>query len=71
MGQTIGPNGVKEGKRALDILASHPATAHFISYKLAQYFVADRPPTSLVDTLSREFIEEQRQHQASYGRADS
>ena len=57
LGQTIGPNGVKEGKRALDILARHPATAHFISYKLAQYFVADRPPTSLVDTLTQKFIE--------------
>lgn len=55
----IAPNGIEEGERALDILASHPATARFISYKLAQYFVADRPPASLVDTLSREFIQSQ------------
>lgn len=56
LGHQIAPNGVKEGEQALDILASHPATAHFISYKLAQYFVADLPPTSLVDKLSQEFI---------------
>ena len=57
LGQTIASSGVREGERALDILANHPRTAHFISYKLAQYFVADRPPESLVNTLSREFIE--------------
>lgn len=52
---SIPANGMAEGERALDILASHPATARFISYKLAQYFVTDRPPTGLVDALSREF----------------
>ena len=52
---TIPANGMAEGEKALDILASHPATARFISYKLAQYFVADRPPASLVDALSQEF----------------
>lgn len=56
LGHQIAPNGIKEGEQALDILASHPATAHFISYKLAQYFVADLPPASLVDKLSQEFI---------------
>ena len=59
LGHKIAPNGIEEGEQALDILANHPATAHFISYKLAQYFVADRPPSSLVDKLSREFTESQ------------
>ena len=56
LGHQIASNGIEEGEQALNILASHPATAHFISYKLAQYFVADLPPTSLVDKLSQEFI---------------
>lgn len=56
LGHTISANGIQEGETALDILASHPATAHFISFKLAQYFVADQPPSSLVNQLAKEFI---------------
>ena len=56
LGQKIAANGMKEGKQALRILANHPATAHYISYKLAQYFVADQPPESLVNNLTQEFI---------------
>ena len=56
LGHKITANGIDEGKKALDILATHPATAHFISYKLAQYFVADRPPSSLVDLLTQKFL---------------
>ena len=59
LGHLIAANGIQEGEQALDILASHPATAHFISYKLAQYFVADQPPASLVEQLTQEFIESQ------------
>ncbi|MEM7593969.1 MAG: DUF1800 domain-containing protein [Cyanobacteria bacterium P01_A01_bin.83] len=59
LGQKITANGIQEGEQALDILASHPATARFISYKLAQYFVADQPPASLVDKLSQEFLDSQ------------
>ncbi|MEL7409193.1 MAG: DUF1800 domain-containing protein [Cyanobacteria bacterium J06558_2] len=59
LGQRIAGAGIEEGEQALDILASHPATAHFISYKLAQYFVADVPPNSLVDKLAKEFIASQ------------
>ncbi|MGB5711775.1 MAG: DUF1800 domain-containing protein [Waterburya sp.] len=59
LGQTIAANGIQEGEKALDILASHPKTAHFISYKLAQYFVADQPPSSLVNHLAQEFMDSQ------------
>ena len=57
LGQTIKGSGMAEGEQALDILARHPATARHISYKLAQYFVADEPPTSLVDQLTKRFQE--------------
>ena len=56
LGQTITAKGKQEGEQALDILAANPATAHFISYKLVQYFVADNPPASLVDTLAQQFL---------------
>ncbi len=36
--------GESDGEKVLDILAQHPATAHFISKKLAMRFVADDPP---------------------------
>lgn len=57
LGDTIKGSGIAEGERALDILANHQATAHFISYKLAQYFVADTPPQTLVDTLTQTFLD--------------
>ncbi|NEN87420.1 MAG: DUF1800 domain-containing protein [Okeania sp. SIO3H1] len=57
LGQTIKENGMAEGEIALDILANHPATAKHISYKLAQTFVLDQPPESLVQNLTQIFLE--------------
>ncbi|MEM8830100.1 MAG: DUF1800 family protein, partial [Cyanobacteria bacterium P01_G01_bin.19] len=57
LGQKITARGIEEGKQALDILAAHPSTAKFISYKLAQYFVADEPPVDLVDALAEKFLD--------------
>jgi uncharacterized protein (DUF1800 family) len=47
--------GESDGERLLDIVAHHPATARFISRKLAQRFVADDPPVSLVDRMAETF----------------
>jgi hypothetical protein len=38
------------------MLASSPATAHFVCRKLAVRFVSDNPPQSLVDRLSTVFL---------------
>jgi len=57
LGKTIKGGGIEEGEQALDILARHQATARHISYKLAQYFVTDHPPSSLVDQLAKGFQE--------------
>ncbi len=59
LGQVIKGSGLDEGEQALDILANHPATARFISYKLAQYFVADQPPENLVNKLASKFLDSQ------------
>ena len=55
-GQKIKEDGFKEGQSALIWLAAQPQTAHFISYKLAQRFVADDPPPALVDRMAQTFL---------------
>jgi uncharacterized protein (DUF1800 family) len=47
--------GQNDGEQVLDILASHPATARFISTELARRFVSDTPPPALVDRLAGRF----------------
>jgi uncharacterized protein (DUF1800 family) len=47
--------GMEDGLQVLDILAHHPSTARFISKKLAQRFVADRPPQALIDRMAKTF----------------
>ncbi|MBL8188349.1 MAG: DUF1800 domain-containing protein [Acidobacteria bacterium] len=47
--------GIEDGLRVLDLLAKHPSTAKFISFKMAQRFVADEPPTTLVDRAAEVF----------------
>lgn len=38
------------------MLAVHPATARHISFQLAQYFVSDTPPASLVERMSQAWL---------------
>ena len=56
LGVYIKENGYKEGLQVLHMLATSPATAHFICRKLAVRFVSDDPPQSLVDRLSTVFL---------------
>jgi uncharacterized protein (DUF1800 family) len=55
LGQPIRQRGLAEVDEALDRLARAPATARFISRKLAVYFVADAPPQALVDRMAATF----------------
>jgi uncharacterized protein (DUF1800 family) len=48
--------GMQDGLTVLDLLARHPSTARFISRKLAIRFVADDPPSALVDRMAAAFI---------------
>lgn len=52
LGKTY-PEGPDALRMALRDLARHPATAHFIATKLARHFVADEPPTALVERLAK------------------
>lgn len=47
--------GEDDGETVLDILASHPSTAHFIATELVRRFVSDTPPPSLVDRVAKRF----------------
>jgi uncharacterized protein (DUF1800 family) len=55
LGQMFSGNSEREGEAALLMLASHPATAHHISFQLAQYFVADDPDAALVNGMAETF----------------
>jgi len=55
LGQTVKGRGLAELDEALDRLSRSPATAHFISAKLAQYFVGDTPPETLVEQMAQTF----------------
>ncbi|MDP3510302.1 MAG: DUF1800 domain-containing protein [Candidatus Melainabacteria bacterium] len=57
LGHKITARGAGEIEEALDLLARHPSTAHHISFALAQYFVADKPPKALVDRMAKRFSE--------------
>jgi len=48
-------SGYEEGEKLLTMLAHHPATAKFISRKIAIRFVNDDPPQSLIDKLVNTF----------------
>lgn len=55
LGHPIQSRGLAEADEALDRLARAPATARFISRKLAVYFVSDDPPQALVERMSAAF----------------
>jgi uncharacterized protein (DUF1800 family) len=48
--------GMEDAEDVLDILAKSPATARFISYKLARRFVSDSPSTALVNHAAQVYL---------------
>ncbi|HEV2113520.1 MAG TPA: DUF1800 domain-containing protein [Terriglobales bacterium] len=56
LGHTIHDDGENEGKKAIAILASNPATARFISRKLVMRFVSDDPPKALVERMAQTYL---------------
>ncbi len=57
LGMALASGGQDEAEQVLDLLASHPSTARFISTKLARRFVADDPPQSLVKRAAKTFVQ--------------
>ena len=56
LGKKIKDHGELEGRQLLHMLATRPATAKFISHKLAVRFVGDDPPQELVDRMAKTFL---------------
>lgn len=54
--ERTGENGEMEGEELLHMLAMRPATAQFISRKLAMRFVSDDPPQALVDRMAKTYL---------------
>jgi uncharacterized protein (DUF1800 family) len=56
LGHKLAPGrGEQDGEEVLDIVARHPATAHYIAFKLARRFVSDTPSKALVDRAAETF----------------
>jgi uncharacterized protein (DUF1800 family) len=56
LGKTIHAGGIKDAEQVIEMLAHHPSTARFISTKLARHFVADNPPQTLVERMTKAFV---------------
>ncbi len=56
LGHVIPEGGMNEGLAVLHLLATSPATAHFVSQKMAERFVSDAPPPALVNRMAATFL---------------
>ena len=52
LGHKVNARGIRDGEMVIEILASHPSTAHSIATKLVRHFVSDNPPPSLVNRVA-------------------
>jgi len=57
VGKIYPEGGVEQGRAVLADLARHPATAAHVAFKLARHFSADEPSPTLVERLSRCFLD--------------
>jgi uncharacterized protein (DUF1800 family) len=57
MGRTFSEGGAEQAKAILEFLARQPATARHLSLQLAQHFVSDTPPQSLIDRMAKSYLE--------------
>ncbi|GAB3792053.1 DUF1800 domain-containing protein [Dyella agri] len=55
LGQTIKGSGYAEIEQAVDLIVRQPACAHFVSQRLAEYFIDDQPSPALVDAMAHTF----------------
>jgi uncharacterized protein (DUF1800 family) len=56
MGQKFKEDGEMEGRELLHFLATRPATAQFLSRKLAIRFVGDDPSQALIDRMAKTYL---------------
>lgn len=56
LGKLLPAKGLAEVEQALDQLARHPATATFVSAKLANYWLSDNPSQAVINHMSQAFL---------------
>ena len=57
LGKTYPQEDVEQGRAVLADLARHPATAAHVALKLARHFSSDEPSPTLVERLSKRFLD--------------
>jgi uncharacterized protein (DUF1800 family) len=57
MGRRYGEGGYEQARAVMRDLAASPHTAHHLAAKIARHFVADDPPPTLTDRLSRAYLD--------------
>lgn len=57
MGRTFAAGDFEQAKEILEFLARRPATAKHLSLQLAQHFVSDDPPPSLVERMAKSYLD--------------
>ena len=55
LGEALKGRGLAEVNEAIERLSHHPATARYVSKKLAMFFVADAPPAELIARMAATF----------------
>jgi uncharacterized protein (DUF1800 family) len=57
LGKRYSQDGLRQGEAILRDLAVRPATAKHLSLKLARHFIADDPPTAVVERLTKVWLD--------------
>ena len=57
LGKRYDEPGLQQGEAVLRDLARHPSTARFLATKLARHFIADDPPSAIVDRLANVYLD--------------
>ncbi len=57
LGLSIQPSGQAEAEQVIEMLVMHPSTAKFICTKLTRRFIADDPPTQLIEKAAQTFLD--------------
>ena len=55
LGEALKGRGLAEVNEAIERLSRHPATARYVSKKLAMFFVSDAPPAELIEHMAATF----------------
>jgi uncharacterized protein (DUF1800 family) len=66
LGKSYAEDGVRQGESILRDLAVNPKTARHVCTKLARHFVADDPPPSIVDRLTKAWLDSRAHLPAVY-----